>query len=158
MLLTPRLRNPESPLRNNRFGNPFGEIAPIMSELFRMPERWLEEEDSFSPSIDLQETDNAYVVKAEMPGIDPNNVSISVNNGVLNIQGEKKEEKESEEKGNTWTECRYGAFHRRIPLDQEIKEDEIKATYKEGILRIEVPKAAQAVGSKTIPIETDQNS
>lgn len=48
-----------------------------------------------------------------------------------------------------------GAFHRQIPLDQEIKEDEIKATYKEGILRIELPKAEEASGNKSIPIKTE---
>lgn len=158
MWLTPRLRNPETPLRNDRLWNPLAEIAPTMAEMFRMPERWLEGEASFIPSIDLQETDNAYVLNAELPGIDPNNVNISVHNGTLDIQGEKKEEKESGEKGNAWTERRYGAFHRRIPLDQQIKEDEVKATYKDGILRIEVPKAGRSSGSKTIPIETEQSS
>ncbi len=155
MWLTPRLRNQETPRRDDRFLNPLRDIAPTMAEMFRMPERWLEEEASFVPSIDLQETDNAFVVRAEMPGIDTNNVNISVKNGVLDLRGEKKEEKESGKKGDYWTERRYGAFHRQIPLDQEIKEDEIKATYKEGILRIELPKAEEASGSKSIPIKTE---
>lgn len=158
MWLTPRLRNSETPLRNDRFWNPLSELAPTMAEMFHMPEKWLAGETSFVPSIDLQETDNAYVVRAEMPGIDPNNVNISVSNGALELQGEKREEKESGEKGNAWTERRYGAFHRHIPLDQEIKEEEIKATYKDGILRIEVPKAEKSTSRKTIPIETEQSS
>ncbi len=158
MWLTPRIRNQETPRRDDRFLNPLRDIAPTMAEMLRRPERWLEEESSFVPSIDLQETNNAYVVRAEMPGIDPNNLNISVKNGVLDLKGEKKEEKESGEKGDYWTERRYGAFHRRIPLDQEIKEDEVKATYKEGILRIELPKAEEAAGSKSIPIKTEQSS
>ena len=56
------------------------------------------------------------------------------------------------------TERLYGVFHRRIPLDQEIKEDEVKASYKDGILRIEMPKAEEAKGGKSIPIETEQSS
>lgn len=60
--------------------NPLREIAPTMTEMLLMPERWLKEEASFVPSIDLQETDNAYVVNAEMSGIDPNNPNISVKN------------------------------------------------------------------------------
>lgn len=76
----------------------------------------------------------------------------------MDLKGEKREEKESGEKGNSWTERRYGTFHRRIPLDQEIKENEIKATFKNGVLRIKVPKAEDASGSKTIPIETEQSS
>ena len=158
MWLTPRLRNTDTNLRQNRRLDPLTNVAPGIAEMFRMPEKWMEEEMSFIPSIDLQETDNAYVARAEMPGIDPKNVNISVQNGVLDIKGEKKEEKESGETGNTWTERLYGAFHRRIPLDQEIKEDEVKASYKNGILRIEMPKAEKAKGGTSIPIETEQGS
>ncbi|MGM0760096.1 MAG: Hsp20/alpha crystallin family protein [Thermodesulfobacteriota bacterium] len=158
MWLTPKLTNTDTTLRQDRRLDLLTNEAPTIAEMFCMPERWLEEETSFVPSIDLQETDNAYVINAEMPGMDPNNVNITVNNGVLDLKGEKKEEKESGETGNTWTERRYGAFHRRIPLDQEIKEDEVKASYKDGILRIEVPKAEKAKGGKSIPIETDQSS
>jgi HSP20 family protein len=131
------------------------EIAPEMAEMFRMPESLFGEDVSFVPSMDMQETDSAYVLTAEMPGIDPQNVDISVRNGVLELKGEKKEEKDSDQTGNGWTERRYGAFHRQIPLDQEIKEDEVKATYKNGILRIEVPKAEAGSGGKSIPIETE---
>ncbi len=158
MWLTPRLRNPDTNLRQNRRLDPLTNMAPGLAEMFRMPERWLEEEMAFAPSIDLQETENAYVVRAEMPGIDPKDVDISVHNGVLDVKGEKKEEKESGETGSRWTERLYGAFHRRIPLDQEIKEDEVKASYKDGILRIEMPKAEKAKGGKSIPIETEQSS
>lgn len=157
MWLTPRSRDLETPLRDDRFLDPLKDIAPTMAEMFRMPQRLLEEENTFVPNIDLQETDNAYVISAEMPGINPNDVDISVNNGMLDLKGEKKEEKESGEKGNYWTERRYGAFERRIPLDKEIKEDEIKAKYKDGILRIEVPKAEKAKSSKSIPIETEES-
>jgi HSP20 family protein len=90
-----------------------------------------------------------------MSGIDPQNVDISVRNGALELKGEKKEEKESDQTGTGWTERRYGAFHRQIPLDQDIKEDEVKATYKNGILRIEIPKAESCSGVKSIPIETE---
>ena len=76
-------------------------------------------------------------------------------NGVLELKGEKKVEKDSDQSGGGWTERRYGAFHRQIPLDQEIKEDEVKATYKNGILRVEVPKAEAGRSGKSIPIETE---
>jgi len=102
-------------------------------------------------SMDLQETDNSYVLTAELPGIDPQNIDISVRNGVLELKGEKREEKESDQSGTGWTERRYGAFHRQIPFDQEIKEDEVKASCKNGILRIEVPKAEAGSGGKSIP-------
>ncbi|MFO7802814.1 MAG: Hsp20/alpha crystallin family protein [Desulfovermiculus sp.] len=155
MWLTPRLRNQDTNLRQDRRWDPMREIAPTMADMFRMPERLLGEEMSFVPTMDMQETDNAYVLTAEMPGMDPKNVDISVRNGVLELKGEKKEEKESDQTGTGWTERRYGAFHRQIPLDQEIKEEEVKATYKNGVLRIEVPKAETGGGGKSIPIETE---
>ena len=155
MWRTPRLRNQDTNLRQDRRWNPLMEMAPEMTDIFRLPERLFGEELPFVPSMDMQETDNAYVLTAEMPGIDPQNVDISVRNGVLELKGEKKEEKESDQSGGGWTERRYGAFHRQIPLDQEIKEDEVKATYKNGILRVEVPKAAAGRSGKSIPIETE---
>ena len=156
MWLTPRLRNQETtPLRQDRRWNPMMDMFPSMADMFRMPERMLEEEMSFVPSMDLQETDKHYVLTAEMPGMDANNVDISVRNGVLELKGEKKEEKESGESGNGWSERRYGAFHRQIPFDQEIKEDEVKAVYKDGVLRIEVPKAESGKRGTSIPIETE---
>lgn len=155
MWRTPRLRNQDTNLRQDRRWDPFTEMAPTMADMFRMPERLLGEEMSFVPTMDMQETDNAYVLTAEMPGMDPKNVDISVRNGALELKGEKKEEKESDQSGTGWTERRYGAFHRQIPLDQDIKEEEVKATYKNGVLRIEVPKAETGGGGKSIPIETE---
>ncbi|MGM0646675.1 MAG: Hsp20/alpha crystallin family protein [Thermodesulfobacteriota bacterium] len=126
-----------------------------MAELFNRPERWLEEQMSFVPSLDMHETESAYVLNAEMPGMNPEDVDVSVQNNVLELRGEKKEEKEAGENENSWKERRYGAFHRRIPLDQEIDEDNVKASYKDGVLRIEVPKAETGAASKNIPIETE---
>jgi len=155
MWRTPRLRNQDTNPRQDRRWDPLMEMAPTMADMFRMPERLLGEEMSFVPTMDMQETDNAYVLTAEMPGMDPKNVDISVRNGVLELKGEKKEEKESDQTGTGWTERRYGAFHRQIPLDQDIKEEQVKATYKNGVLRIEVPKAETGGGGKSIPIETE---
>jgi HSP20 family protein len=155
MWRTPRIPNSNTAPRQDRRWNPLMEFAPEMADLFRIPERLLGEEVDFVPSMDFQETDNEYVLTAEMPGIDPKNVEVSVRNGVLELKGEKKEEKESGQSGSSWTERRYGSFHRQITLDQEIKEDEVKATYKNGVLRIEVPKAESGSGGKSIPIETE---
>ena len=155
MWLTPRIRNNDTGLRQDRRMNPMMDIAPAMAELFNRPERWLEDQMSFVPSLDMHETDSAYVLNAEMPGMNPENVDVSVHNNVLELRGEKKEEKEAGENENAWKERRYGAFHRRIPLDQEIDEDKVKASYKDGVLRMEVPKAKTGAGSKNIPIETE---
>ncbi|MFO7803491.1 MAG: Hsp20 family protein, partial [Desulfovermiculus sp.] len=97
MWRTPRLRNQDTNLGQNRRWNPLLEIAPTMADMFRMPENILDEEMTFVPTMDLQETDKAYVLTAEMPGMDPKNVDISVRNGVLELKGEKKEEKESDQ-------------------------------------------------------------
>lgn len=155
MWRTPRIQNTNVAPRQDRRWSPLMEFAPEMADLFGMPERLLGVEADFVPSMDFQETDNEYVLTAEMPGIDPKNVEVSVRNGVLELKGEKKEEKESGQSGSRWTERRYGSFHRQITLEQAIKEDEVKAIYKNGVLRIEVPKAESGSGGKSIPIETE---
>ncbi|ACV69634.1 Hsp20/alpha crystallin family protein [Desulfohalobium retbaense] len=158
MWLTPRIRNEHTPLREGRRWDPMHEMVPALAEMFNSPERWLDNEIAFVPSLDMEETNDAYILTAEMPGIEPENIDVTVRNGVLELKGEKKEEKESGEKGNSWKERRYGAFHRRIPLEQDINEDEVKGTFKDGVLRIEVPKAQSDVGGKTVPIETAYSS
>jgi HSP20 family protein len=98
------------------------------------PQRW-------SPPLDLTEKNGNLILKAELPGIDPKDISIDLRGDMLTVRGEKKEKKE---KNRYLLERRYGSFVRIIRLPVEIKEDKIKASYKDGILNIEMPKAKEA--------------
>lgn len=96
------------------------------------------------PVVNVSETENEVVVTAELPGMDEKDLDLSLRGNQLIIRGEKKEEKE--EKGEHYyrKESSYGSFHRVIPLPMEVDEDKIEATYKKGVLKIRLPKSAEA--------------
>jgi len=101
------------------------------------------------PQIDIDETDKEVRITAELPGLDERDVGLEIANGVLSISGEKKSE--SEDKNRRFSERYYGRFERRIPL-QDVDEDKISATFKNGILTIAVPKSAEAKNVRRISI------
>jgi len=102
----------------------------------------------FMPRIDVKENDKEIKVTAELPGMDENDIDVTLSDDSLTIKGEKKEETEDKSKGYYRTECRYGSFHRVIPLSAEVDEDEVKADFKKGVLKIRLPKTAEAQKSR----------
>lgn len=107
-------------------------------------ERALEPLERWLPALDLTETKDSLVVKAELPGIDPKDISIDLCGNILTVRGEKKEEKEEKEESYHLVERSYGSFVRSVRLPVKIEEDKIKASYKDGILKITMPKAEEA--------------
>ena len=101
-------------------------------------------EGEWAPSVDIAETDNEVVVTAELPGVEQDNVDITITDDVLTLKGEKKEEKEVKEKNYHRIERSYGSFQRSISLPAGVQADKAKATYKDGVLHITVPKAEEA--------------
>ena len=106
------------------------------------------------PSIDLAEKDNELVVKCEVPGMDPKDINISLSNGVLTIRGEKKQEREEKEADYHLVERSYGSFSRSIQLPKQVQSEKISASYKNGILKITLPKSEEAK-KKEIKIKVD---
>ncbi len=96
------------------------------------------------PSLDVSETKNEIVVKAEVPGMDPKDIDISLADGVLSIRGERKQEKEEKEENYHLVERSYGSFARSVALPKEVKHDKISASYKDGVLKIVLPKSEEA--------------
>jgi HSP20 family protein len=101
-------------------------------------------EGEWVPSVDVAETDEGIVVTAELPGIKQEEVDISIADNVLTLKGEKKEEKEVKEKNYHRVERSYGSFQRSISLPTGVEAGKAKATYKDGILRVTVPKVEEA--------------
>lgn len=95
------------------------------------------------PAIELLEKNNEYEVKAELPGMSKEDVEVEISNNNIIIRGETKQEKEEKTENIYRSEFRYGKFLRTIPLPSEIKSDEAKASFKEGILKINAPKAQE---------------
>jgi HSP20 family protein len=98
---------------------------------------------NFVPSAELIDTPEAVNLKLEVQGIDPKDIDIEVTADSVSIRGERKSESTIEEKGVTRTEFRYGKFHRVIPLPVRIKNTDVKATYKDGILSLALPKVEE---------------
>lgn len=97
-----------------------------------------------SPAFDMYEEDNTVVVKAELPGMTKDNIDISLSDSTLTLKGEKKKEEEVNEKDFYRCEREYGSFLRRIELPAEVKVDAAKATFKNGVLEIRLPKTEAA--------------
>lgn len=100
--------------------------------------------EGFEPKINIAETEKAFEVTAELPGMKAEEVAVEMRNGGLSISGERKEEKE--EKGKTWhrVERRYGEFRRMIPLPEVVEKEKIEATFSDGVLKVIVPKTEEA--------------
>ncbi len=92
-----------------------------------------------APSLDISETKKNVVVKAEVPGMDPEEIVISYADGVLTVKGERKRKKEEKDENYHRVERGYGAFARSVRLPREVKSDKIKANDKDGILRSTLP-------------------
>lgn len=97
-----------------------------------------------APAVDVAETEKAYEITAELPGLDEKNIEVNVANGGLTIKGEKKEEKEEKNKGYYVSERRYGSFERYFGLPEDVEADKIEATFKNGVLKVTLPKTAEA--------------
>jgi HSP20 family protein len=106
-----------------------------------------------APGMDLYQTDDAVVVKMGLPGIEPEDIQVSVNDGVLTIRGEVKEEKEDKAKTYHLRERRYGAFSRSVNLPSSVDVEKSDAQFENGVLTLTLPKAEEAK-PKTITVKS----
>lgn len=102
----------------------------------------------WSPAVDVSETDDAVLVHAEIPGIDPKDLDISVADNILTIRGEKKEDVEHTGRNYHRVERRYGTFTRTLALPSLVDADRVEATAKGGVLQITLPKREEAKARK----------
>jgi HSP20 family protein len=148
---------------------PFGDVArwerdmeQMMDDFFgrRMrpwwPERWFRGEPAeiTAPAVDLYEEKNDIVVKAELPGIDKDGIEVNLTNHHLTIKGEKKKAEEIKEENYYRSECSYGSFLRTIELPTDVQSDKVKASFKNGILEVRLPKTEEAK-AKEIQVKVD---
>ena len=105
---------------------------------------WLSESDkgisSWIPAFDISETETEYVITGEIPGIDAKDLDITLKDEILTIKGEKKHEKEDKDKSYHRVERYYGSFSRSFRVSDKVKTDELDATYKDGVIRLTLPK------------------
>lgn len=137
--------------------DPFKEMRRLWDEVDRLFEDFLSgsrrrEIASWVPAVDVEETENEIIVKAEVPGLKKEDIKVSLTEDNLVISGERKEEKEEKAKNYHRKEIFVGKFYRSIPLPVEVQPDKAKATYENGILKIILPKSEKAK-PKEIEIE-----
>ena len=99
---------------------------------------------SFVPPVDVYEDEHNVFIRAEVPGIDPNDLDIKVENNVLTVRGERKWNKEEKEENFHRVERRYGSFARSFTLPNTVSTDDVNASYNNGILEIKLAKRAEA--------------
>jgi HSP20 family protein len=140
--------------RFNRF-DPFEEIVPLRNKVDRLFNKFFEIEEQpmlttakWAPVADILETKDAYIVRAELPGVEEKDLNIEIENGVLTLKGERKFEAKTEEKDFHRIERNYGQFMRTFTLPQNVYTDKITAAYVNGLIEVIVPKKEEAKPKK----------
>jgi HSP20 family protein len=126
----------------------FGEQRPSLWEM----ERPVLRGENWMPVIESHVENGNVMVKADLPGVDPKDVSISLTGNQLTITGERKHEEKKEEKDYFYQEVQYGKFTRTLTLPEGVDADKVKAIYKDGVLQITMP-APKTLAAKKIQIE-----
>jgi HSP20 family protein len=128
----------------DRFSGGFG--LPSFRRLFDFePPRWPASTFGFSaPAVDVTEDDKAYKITAELPGLEEKNIDVTVLGDMLTLKGEKRYEKDEEDKNRHMSERAYGSFQRSFALPEGVDRDKIAANLEKGVLTISLPKAPEA--------------
>ncbi len=134
-------------LRNDEFDRAF--------EGFFQPIRWLEEatSETLMPAMDIRETEDAYIVKTDLPGVKKEDINVTMENGVLTISAESNEDREKKEGERVIRrERHYGKYSRSLRLGTHVDNAKVRASYKDGVLELILPKA-EAVKPKKISVD-----
>lgn len=107
---------------------------------------------AFTPAFDVSETENEIKVRAELPGLDPENIDVNLTGNLLTVRGEKKEESEEKGENTHRVERKFGAFSRSFRLPAEVDTEKVDASYKNGVLSLNIPKTETAK-KKNIKVE-----
>lgn len=139
---------------SRRFVSPFEEMERWFEDAFKTPffTPWMSrprfpefrELREFSPSVDIFEDGNDVVVKAEIPGMSKDEIELNITDDIITISGEKKSEEKTEKKGYFRLERSHGSFCRSLTLPVETQTDKAKATFKDGVLEVRIPKSEAA--------------
>jgi len=142
------------PFRTMKQWDPFEDLRSMQHDMDRLFDRFLgarvsgERTMLWMPSVESYTKDNQIVFKAELPGVDPKDLDVSIIDRDLIIKGERKAEKDTKEENYTYREINYGSFERRFTLPEGVKTEELKAKFTNGVLEITVPAPALAKARK----------
>lgn len=139
-----------------KFPSPHRDIDSVFDRFFSMSP-WIKRDMDASmsgwvPPLETLHRDGQYLVRVDLPGVDPKDVEISVHDGTLTIKGERKETQDGEQGAHWYRETRHGMFERRLTLPAGVEVDKIHASYTSGVLEVTMPLPAALVGRK-IPVQ-----
>ncbi len=136
---------------------PFRELSLLTKEMDRILARFIGERsldrgfgEAWSPLVDISETKDSVVVKADLPGLEAKDVNCSISWDVLTIKGEKKAKEEEENEHYHCTERYSGSFHRLFKMPSGVKADQTKATFDKGVLKVTLPKVDESREKKIL--------
>jgi HSP20 family protein len=139
--------------------DPFQDMHSLREEMNRTFGRWLGREEQerapaprWAPAVDVTESSDAYRIDVEVPGLKPEDIEVTVDQGMLTVQGERRSEEETRDRQYHRIERRYGAFRRSITLPSHVDAEHIEASYDNGVLRLTVPKT-EAAQPKRIQVQ-----
>ncbi|MCL6583563.1 MAG: Hsp20/alpha crystallin family protein [bacterium] len=140
-------------------GSFFPSLREQMDRMSRMIDEFFGMEEfgppvMWAPPIDISETDHQVIATVDLPGVKPEDIDVSVSEDTLTIRGEKQEEREEEGRYTHFRERRYGSFSRTVELPASVDSERVNATYRNGVLRIEMQKSAERARKK-IPIKSE---
>lgn len=146
--MTERIERRLAPLGH---GWPFGDLESwgpfgrgVLSDLFGAPTVAAARDRFFAPAVDVSESDEAYVITAELPGAGKDDVTVELHDGVLTIRGEKKSEREETQAEARYVERSYGSFSRAFTLPSDADGDHLEASFEKGVLTVKMPKLEEA--------------
>jgi HSP20 family protein len=156
-----------SPYRGRGFYDPLSEMNRLFAQVFGLTRnqgasdqradqgsRSTQEISAWAPAIDVIQRDDDLVVRAELPGVTPDEVDITIQNNVLTISGRISEEREEEREGYLVRERRTGMFRRSLQLPQEVDEDDVSARFEDGVLEVVIEGAAEGQEPKHVQVES----
>ncbi len=138
--------------------NPWSLLEEFNREFARMMPGFADDDSrvvgsTWSPAVDIKEEDDRFVIRADIPGVPPEDIEVSMEQGVLTIKGHRKHEVEEGKEGWHRVERAYGTFMRRFALPENVDADKISATSKDGVLELVLPKAQQDDQPRKIKVQ-----
>lgn len=157
-LIPRRFREPESestvPSRGSTIDRFHREVDRMFERFFNEPifaGDWSEWSGGWAPSLDVSEGEDTITVRVEVPGVDPDDIDVSLTGDMLVISGQKEEESEEKREGYFHTERRFGSFRRGVPLPASVDPERISAEYDKGVLTVKMNKTEEST-AKRIPV------
>jgi len=149
--------------RGRGFSDLHSEMNRLFDETYGGLSRWpggqqrAQQLTEWAPAVDVLQRDGDLVVRAELPGVRPEDVDITLQNRVLTISGQRREEQEEQRGGYYVRERRHGSFRRSMTLPEGVDEDRVRAWYENGVLEVTIEGAAAAREPRRIQVETDES-